>query len=231
MTDAIVTRNFICLANSRKTSGRCIAGLEKGDARYLWIRPVSKRRKGELSEVERRYENGERVQVLDKVKLVVLNPRPIQHQQENIVADPKYYWVKIGSISTDALWRLPRHSEDVLWDNSHKTFHGLNDKVAKENLPASSLTLVKPDSLIVHVRQESQYGGGYKKKVRGEFFYKGVRYILAITDAKAEDYFLGKGEGQYNIKDSLLCVSLGDTYNGFAYKLIATIFTPSMQYV
>lgn len=49
----------MCLANSRKLSGRCVAGRglvddEPGD----WIRPVSDREHQEVSEYERQYEDG-----------------------------------------------------------------------------------------------------------------------------------------------------------------------------
>lgn len=47
------TETMICLANSRKTSGRCIAGKRLTD--HLWLRPVSSRITHEISEYDRRY--------------------------------------------------------------------------------------------------------------------------------------------------------------------------------
>jgi len=45
---------MVCLANSRKLNGRCIAGkeLEAGNAVRSWIRPVSKRENQAVSEYE-----------------------------------------------------------------------------------------------------------------------------------------------------------------------------------
>jgi hypothetical protein len=49
-----VTKRIICLANSRKLSGRCLAGREFVDGcAGDWIRPVSSREHEEVSERER----------------------------------------------------------------------------------------------------------------------------------------------------------------------------------
>ena len=93
-------KRVVCLANSRKLNGRCVAGREWIDGQPgRWIRPVSDRENQEVSEYERQYEDGSDPRVLDIVDIPVLEPRPADYQTENWLLDPKYYWVKDGRLS------------------------------------------------------------------------------------------------------------------------------------
>ena len=150
-------KTILCLANSRKLSGRCIAGKEKLDDEIGgWVRPVSGRPSEEISEEERRYKNGRSAQVLDVIHVPMREPRPSAHQTENHLIDDECYWEKIGS----ANWMEVQAALDTvagpLWINGHSTRNGQNDQVPEGqavSLP-SSLCLIRPDNLQISVGVE-----------------------------------------------------------------------------
>jgi hypothetical protein len=73
----VTARTILCLANSRKLSGRCIAGREITPDGYAgWVRPISARVPAEVSEEERRYENGSDQRMLDIIAVPVLAADP-----------------------------------------------------------------------------------------------------------------------------------------------------------
>lgn len=93
-------KRIVCLANSRKLHGRCVAGREwTGGRAGRWIRPVSNREHQEVSEYERQYEDGSDPQLLDVIDVPVLEPRPASFQSEDWLLDPEYYWEKVGRLS------------------------------------------------------------------------------------------------------------------------------------
>ncbi|MGH8387551.1 MAG: dual OB domain-containing protein, partial [Pseudomonas sp.] len=100
-------KTIVCLANSRKLSGRCVAGLElTSGGKSIWIRPVSSRLGGELSDNDRRYKNGQEVQVLDKVSIVFKGPIPHGFQPENHLIDDEEYWSRTETATFDEVAAL-----------------------------------------------------------------------------------------------------------------------------
>lgn len=116
------TKKIVCLANSRKHSGRCIAGKEVlPDGYGKWIRPVSTRPSAEISEEERRYENGVLAKVFDIISIPVIGAAPQLHQSENYLIDAGYYWVKNGNLP----WIDVRQLVDeptTIWTNNDSTY-------------------------------------------------------------------------------------------------------------
>ena len=157
---ANVTKRIVCLANSRKLSGRCIAGKEiQEDGRGGdWIRPVSARDSQEVSEEERQYEDGSDPRVLDVIDVPVLNAQPEDYQQENWLLDPKYYWQKIRSVTTN---ELAQFIDPVapLWINQRSSANGMNDRIPirDSRLLDHSLRLIKVDMLALYVSRLGNY--------------------------------------------------------------------------
>ena len=93
-------KRIVCLANSRRNRERCIAGKEVlADGLFgVWVRPVSARPSEEVSELERRYQDGGEPQLLDIIDVPLIEARPIYYQQENWLLDPQHRWQKVGSV-------------------------------------------------------------------------------------------------------------------------------------
>lgn len=217
---------FICLANSRKVSGRCIAGKElTANQVGGWIRPISERDHHEISEEDRRYQDGQSAQVLDIVELVLKNKSPHPCQLENYVIDDKYFWVKKGKY-TESLRNI-LDNPATLWNNNFSGTNGINDRVPTQSIPhpIQSLYLIRPSRLTIIVRIEGAAFGNAKTKVRANFVYNNVQYEISVTDPEVERKFIARGIGEYNITtESFITVSLGEAYDGYYYKLAACIF-------
>ena len=218
-------KRIVCLANSRKLSGRCVAGKEcSNGAPGSWIRPVSARDSEEVSEYERQYEDGGDPRVLDIVDVPLLGPRPKQYQQENWLLDPDSYWAKYGQMRRSNLSAWVDNAEP-LWINEHHTNNGRNDKIplslAKDL--NDSLRLIQVDKLTLSVFKPGEAFGNSKRRVQGRFQQGGDEYRLWVTDPGYERDHLAKPDGDYEIGKHHLTVSLGEPYMDACFKLIAAI--------
>ena len=219
------TKRLVCLANSRKLSGRCIAGREwNGTEAGGWIRTVSARDGGAVSEYERQYEDGSDPRVLDIVDVPVLEARPMGYQTENWLLDPEFYWQKAGRLSpcqVSALVDPPA----PLWLDGHHTFNGHNDKipVALADSVTASLRLLLAEGVRIDVVTPGEAFGNKKRRVQGRFQHAGQEYALWVTDPDFERAYLAKPNGTYSISECYLTISLGEPYGGACYKLIAAI--------
>ena len=88
------TARIICLANSRKYSGWCIAGKEFSDGHVgRWIRPVSGETTGELTLSDITLPNGRVPGLLDVIEVPLREGCPHTYQTENHeVADGRWSW-------------------------------------------------------------------------------------------------------------------------------------------
>lgn len=221
------TKTIICLANSRKIAGRCVAGKEIGGGKIgSWIRPISGRPAGELSEEDRRFENGQDPKLLDVVRIPMVEARPHGFQTENHLIDDGCYWTKERQASWDELQSALDEVSGALWDNSSSSTYGRNDRVeeAAANKLDSSLRLVEVRDLKIVVAVEGAEFGNAKRKVRGRFTLNGAQYWLSVTDPVVERQYLAGKDGEFKVADAILCISLGEPYGGYAYKLIAGVF-------
>jgi len=220
-----VVKRMVCLANSRKLNGRCVAGIElSAGKRVGWIRPVSAREHEEVSEYERQYEDGSDPQLFDIMDVPMIEPKPKDYQQENWLLDPDYYWQRVAQLKWSDLHALVDPVRR-LWADGDSTNNGLNDRIAFAQASdiRSSLCLVSVNRMTLSVFKPGEAFGNPKRRVQGRFKHAGVDYHLWVTDPVYERAYLAKQDGDYLIGGSFLTVSLGEPHNGYCYKLVAAI--------
>jgi hypothetical protein len=222
------TRKLVCLANSRKMQGRCVAGKEIGQSGYGgWVRPVRTAEGAELVPTQIALAGGQSPRLLDIIKIAFLGQTPRHYQTENRLIDGTQKWMRMGGVMLSELPLLCDRVND-LWINGYHSGAGVNDRmpVAIANLCIkSSLLLIKPESLAIHVVEEQ------KRKVRARFLFHRTEYRLVVTDPDVENEFLAMENGIYAEKhrDSYLCISLGEPWKGYTYKLVAAIITEALE--
>jgi hypothetical protein len=103
----------------------------------------------------------------------------------------------------------------------------LNDKIPLAQIISvrSSLRLLLMSSLGLSVFKPGEAFGNPKRRVQGTsiFNYADKEYRLRVTDPIYERAFLAKPDGDYQLGECFLTVSLGEPYNDACYKLIAAI--------
>jgi hypothetical protein len=220
-------KRMICLANSYKPRGRCIAGKEVlAENRYGgWIRPVSSRPGEEVSLSECRYRDHVVPNLLDIIDVPLLTPAPNQHQSENHTLDPERRWVRTGSFSWAELEPLCDRPRS-LWINRESTRLGQNDCLTQSeaSLFRTSLFLIKMKDFTVELG--SKVWDGVKTRVyRGVFRYGNADHNLSVTDPAVRDAFADKSEGVYPLRNVYLCISLTEPYeeDGRCHKLVPAV--------
>lgn len=227
------TKMLVCLANSRKLAGRCVAGKEwDGHAAGAWCRPVSARDRGELT-AERWYARSWRdPQLLDIIQVGLVGLRASGCQSENHLVDRAMRWRFCGRILPRNLLPALDHPNGALWVNGESTAAGVNDRVradVAERQP-NSLVLVQPELLTVRVGIEGANTDSPRRRVRGYFSLAGCDYGLSITDPVVEKKILPHPNGfSSELRAPILCISLSEKFElqNACYKLIAGVIETS----
>jgi hypothetical protein len=209
--------HFVCLANSYKEGGRCLAGiiLENGspvmqNGKPKWIRPVSQTAHGEVPS-----HLVSHINLLDVVKIEIISSVPDGYQSENVLFDTNSITI------TD---KFPVIDIISLCDNSHTTLFGnKGGAVTPENaaLLSTSLRMIKVVNFNV---VEKKYEDNPNPKLRLSFTFSGVSYEIPITDpAFLSAYKLNK-DLISNSSDVFSVISLGVLHQNWHSKLVAGIF-------
>jgi hypothetical protein len=167
--------------------------------------------------------------LLDIIVVPLERTSPLGHQTENHILAEDYYWNKVGRATWAQINELIDPFDKNFWMAAENTRYGCNDKVPEFVAPGiqSSLKLIAPIDLRIQVLFEEGFEGGpSRKRVRAHFEYSQLPYILSVTDPVIRDQYLPKPEGLYPVRTALLCISLAEPWNGFAFRLAASVITP-----
>ena len=233
MVIAVEVKRIVCLANSYKPGGRCVAGKELLPDGTIggWVRPVLSTEEGGVGN-ERFYEDetDPEPKVLDIMAVPLIGHDPQDHQQENWLVARQHRWRRIGQLQVGEL----EHFIDPvqpLWPDSHRSVIGEIDRVPFSDAKSltDSLRLIRISALDLTVYKN--YSG--RTSVRGQFAYAGRDHSLALTDPRFQIQYLSSRHLQQNIgsysfpREFLLTVSLGGRYqDDNCYKIIAAIINP-----
>lgn len=231
------TKTVLVLANSNKHYPcTCIAGREirSGDSRYTiepWVRPVSSHDEGGISPSESRLQNGRQPAVMDFVELPLSNHTNDALQPENWLIQGGANWRSVnGQFERPALDLLLETPRDLWYQRSEQTDRA-SSLWLRRNPPTQSLYLIYVPSLTVRFGWRV-WDGRYKARRRALFRYNAIDYDLTITDPvfleayrtefpekgqRANEFEVVADDGCY------LCVSLAPEFNGYHYKVVATI--------
>lgn len=218
-------RRILCLAASTKHNGFCYAG--KDVANGKWVRPISDRPGHEISHFERLLSSKQPAAVLDVIDVSLLAHAPTTFQAENYINNPQVKWSLVGTATySDAVGYLD--PAEPLWVNGPSSSYGLHDQIptVEADQLTSSLRLIKAENLVLVVQMEGGTFGPARIAVRAKFKYLDEVYWLKMTDPVLGYKLRQQGIGQYKYDYALLCISLGESFNGYAYKLVASVILP-----
>lgn len=219
----VTSKSIVCLANSRKESGHCIAGLEFRDSAVQgWVRPVSDNGYGEIFRHQFLFADGTEPAVLDVVGFEVLGHSPDGYQSENwTIASGANRWVREGRFSWRDLEALPADNEPLWIQPDVKV-----DRVSAEFATSlsDSLRLIRVNSVVTYAT--TNFKG--RRQLRARFTYDGTEFDLVITDLWFEfrERDRGPGDTPVDVGPCYLTISLSHPYsNGYCFKLVAAIIT------
>lgn len=210
-----IIKTIVVLAKSIKHGKYCVAGKDINSNE--WVRPVSDINGAELSEEQCKCTNDQWQQrgnspyssnVLKKIEIRFLQHAPLPNQPENYIISDQV-WQHRFNIKAHEIQNYLDEPETLWGDDSRIAFSLIENNADSIQ---QSLYLVKVDNLTLYKNEED--------KRRASFYYKGRNYDLSVTDPNFDNILK---DGSQNLK-GILCISLGENYNGYCYKIVATIF-------
>jgi len=210
-------KTIICLANSYKEGGRCIAGIELKDNEIvcksgnpIWIRPICKTPHGEIPN-----EIAVDIDILDIIEIGVKDFVPDNFQTENVLFDISSIKV-VGRFEKKILKSICNNRHSYILSNKGKA-------VSSEQINDldHSLTLISVTDFKVYEKTYQEDSGF--QQIRLKFTYNTFEYDLPITDPIFLLNYKRNGQILTKVEELYLVISLGVLFEGWHYKIVAAI--------
>lgn len=203
---------IICLANSYKHQGRCIAGIDMASGQ--WVRPISNLDDGRIP-IENQYIKAEHISILDIIDIPIDVNRKSGYEIENYCYTNRP-WQTIGQAKVVDL--LNHREQELIYSYYGRAipYNYLNAQS-----PLRTLQLIEVKSLSCYKNSRDRW----RARILDEK-YDFADFDLSITDPIALDK-LNRG-GQLS-SHNLICMSLGQPWQAtsadelMCYRLIAGI--------
>ena len=208
---------FICLANSFKEGGRCVAGIavdlnnnpiiKNGSPK--WIRPVCNTPHGEVPN-----HIAESFQLLNVIELEVTRNQPQHYQSENVIFDEE---------SIRVVGNFDKHQLANLCDNRSLIFGNKGKAVSQESIGILNHSLMLVSVTEFNITQRTYEDSLKKPQIRLIFTYHKIQYDFPVTDPAFLHLYQHNTTILEQAKQIYLTLSLGIELESWHYKLVAGI--------
>jgi hypothetical protein len=166
-------KQFICLANSNKSMGRCLAGIEVSEPQgQVWIRPVSKTYSGALP-----IDLVKDIRLLNVVTLDITETCPDGYQVENVFFNTESLRTISSIAPNNELCDNLVTDVPTLFGDTYRSIS--TEVVSQLNY---SILFIKPTTFTAYIRE-------YDGKLFGAFTYRNSQYYLPITDPEFKELY------------------------------------------
>ena len=209
---------FVCLANSKKYGGRCLAGIEltrdeqgkphltlDAQGKPRWIRPVAHTEHGEIPQMEVKH-----IRLLDFVEFESAEPCPHGYQTENIFYQGKTFDVCGNlNVKSENLDQLVENQSDIILGNREKYI-----SASEVDALGHSIVLIKTDTSRIKLYETGAH-------LRMAFFWQNTAYDLPVTDMDFHLRWIDEPTILHDKPNAYLCISLAINFEGRHHKFIS----------
>ena len=206
---------LVILTKSSKHKGYCVAGVDVKNGQWIRLVSADESSHGALFQRDMKYADKTASQILDVVRVQVVDRYPSANQPENVLIAQNHCWEKTGSLTIDEVLKIhPPEKHSLIFGN-------LFPYVIEADIGAIGYSLALVHGKYLHItRKPNPYGVNEKTKVS---FKCGPKWYNNISVTDSDYYDIPDGT---KISNAILVISLPDTPypRDEYYKFVAKIF-------